>query len=158
MATCGDAGTVRYSSFAKESRTLMLTLFAIERAKPRDKLYKLSDGLGLFLHIQPNGRKQWRFRYRFNDLLRTEFTGRVALMTPNVWMLPPELRGRALYRMTRYNTFSHDSDHGEGVFVFAGYSFVWRMESFGGERSISLMMKRTSKKEAAFLSRLQYLV
>jgi integrase len=44
---------------------MVLTLFAIQKAKPRDKLYKLADGNGLFLLINPNGKKQWRFRYRF---------------------------------------------------------------------------------------------
>jgi hypothetical protein len=75
-----------------------------------------------------------------NDELRTQFKGGVVLMTPSVWQLPAELRGRALYRMTLYNKFSPDSDHSEGVFVFAGYSFVWRIATFAGERSITLMM------------------
>jgi integrase len=44
---------------------MLLTLFAIQKAKPRTKLYKLADGNGLFLHVNPNGKKQWRFRYRF---------------------------------------------------------------------------------------------
>ena len=44
---------------------MVLTLFAIQKAKPRDKLYKLADGNGLYLHINPNGKKQWRFRYSF---------------------------------------------------------------------------------------------
>lgn len=75
-----------------------------------------------------------------NDLLRTQFKGGVVLMTPAVWELPAELRGRALVRMTMYQKFSTDSDHSEGVFVFAGLSFVWRIETFAGERSISLML------------------
>ncbi len=44
---------------------MVLTLFAIQKARPRDKLYKLADGNGLYLHINPNGKKQWRFRYSF---------------------------------------------------------------------------------------------
>ena len=43
----------------------MLTQFAIQRASPRDKSYKLADGNGLFLLVQPNGKKHWRFRYFF---------------------------------------------------------------------------------------------
>lgn len=34
-------------------------------AKPKNKIYRLSDGNSLFLEIQPNGKKYWRLRYRF---------------------------------------------------------------------------------------------
>jgi integrase len=43
----------------------MLTQFAIQRAQPLDKPYKLTDGNGLFLLVKPNGKKHWRFRYKF---------------------------------------------------------------------------------------------
>ena len=33
---------------------------------PIDKNYKLSDGGGLSLVVNPNGSKWWHFRYRFN--------------------------------------------------------------------------------------------
>ena len=34
------------------------------KAKAEDKLIKLSDGDGLFLHVYPNGKKLWRMSYR----------------------------------------------------------------------------------------------
>lgn len=37
----------------------------IRAAKPRAKRYALKDGDGLFLEIPPEGKKRWRFRYRF---------------------------------------------------------------------------------------------
>lgn len=43
-----------------------LTQYQITNAKPRDKQYKLSDGEGLYLFVQPNGSKWWRFRYFFD--------------------------------------------------------------------------------------------
>ena len=43
----------------------MLTQFAIQKAAPADKSYKVFDGNGLFLLVKPNGKKLWRFRYRF---------------------------------------------------------------------------------------------
>jgi integrase len=43
-----------------------LTQFAIVNAAPKDKPYKLADGGGLHLLVQPNGSKLWRLRYRFN--------------------------------------------------------------------------------------------
>ncbi len=43
----------------------MLTKSKIDAAKPREKPYKLFDGRGLYIIINPNGRHWWRFKYRF---------------------------------------------------------------------------------------------
>ena len=43
----------------------MLTETAMKAAKLRDKPYKLSDGRGLVLLINPIGTRLWRFRFRF---------------------------------------------------------------------------------------------
>ncbi len=42
----------------------MLTDKAIRALKPLDKAYKASDGLGLYLLVQPTGSRLWRFKYR----------------------------------------------------------------------------------------------
>lgn len=42
----------------------MLTDQAIRSTRPRVKPYKLADGEGLTLLVNPNGSKLWRFRYR----------------------------------------------------------------------------------------------
>ena len=49
-------------------------------------------------------------------------------MTPAVYNLDPQLRGRALWAMAQYNTFADDSEHDWGVMIFAGYSFEWHIE------------------------------
>ncbi|WP_411034348.1 Arm DNA-binding domain-containing protein [Shinella sp. BYT-45] len=38
---------------------------AIRSIKPRDKQFKLTDGGGLFLLVNPNGSRLWRLAYRF---------------------------------------------------------------------------------------------
>ncbi len=43
----------------------MLTDAHIRGAKPREKSYKVADGFGLTLLVNPDGSKFWRFRYRF---------------------------------------------------------------------------------------------
>ena len=43
----------------------MLSDFAIRAAKRKDKAYKLSDGGGLHVLVQPGGTKLWRLKYRF---------------------------------------------------------------------------------------------
>ena len=42
-----------------------LTDTAIRKAVPRSKPFKLSDGGGLFLLVQPSGGKWWRYKYHF---------------------------------------------------------------------------------------------
>jgi hypothetical protein len=44
---------------------MALTATEVKQAKPREKAYKLSDGGGLFLLINPKGAKYWRYKYRF---------------------------------------------------------------------------------------------
>lgn len=44
---------------------------AVAAAQPRDKQYKISDGDGLSLIVQPNGKKLWWFRYRFASKEKT---------------------------------------------------------------------------------------
>jgi hypothetical protein len=46
---------------------MLLTAFAIQNAKPKAKPYKLADGGGLHLCIEPHGSKLWRFRYHFDS-------------------------------------------------------------------------------------------
>jgi integrase len=42
-----------------------LSDLAIRKAAPRERPYKLADGGGLYILIQPNSRKHWRLKYRF---------------------------------------------------------------------------------------------
>jgi len=44
--------------------TKPLTNTEVKQAKPKEKIYTLSDGGGLQLRIKPNGSKMWLFDYR----------------------------------------------------------------------------------------------
>lgn len=44
----------------------MLTEIGIRNTKPKSKPYKLSDGEGLYLLINPNNSRWWRFKFRIN--------------------------------------------------------------------------------------------
>lgn len=44
----------------------MLTDTSIKTAKPKEKAFKLTDDGGLFLLVNPNGSRWWRFRYRID--------------------------------------------------------------------------------------------
>ena len=43
---------------------MALSEFAARRAKPKEKAYKLFDGDGLYLLVNPTGSKLWRLKYR----------------------------------------------------------------------------------------------
>lgn len=45
---------------------MSLTDVKIKQAKPREKLYKISDERGLYLEVTPSGGKWWRFKYRID--------------------------------------------------------------------------------------------
>jgi integrase len=45
---------------------MALSDIKVKNAKPFEKPYKLSDEKGLYLLVNPNGAKYWRFKYRFD--------------------------------------------------------------------------------------------
>ena len=48
-----------------------LTDIQVRTAKPKDKAYKLADGGGMYLLVNPDGTKYWRLDYRLNDKRNT---------------------------------------------------------------------------------------
>ena len=40
-----------------------------------------------------------------------------------------------------------ESDHSEGLFIFAGWTLVWKIEEFANERAISLMLGHEAASE-----------
>jgi len=54
---------------------MALTDTTIKNAKPKNKPYRLTDGDGLYMLVQPNGKKWWRQDYRFAGKDRTLSVG-----------------------------------------------------------------------------------
>ena len=48
------------------TRFFMLNDTQIRKAKPKEKPYKLTDSNGLYIVINPNGSKLWRYRFRID--------------------------------------------------------------------------------------------
>lgn len=44
---------------------MKLTIRQIDTTKPKDKAFKLTDGGGLYLLVNPNNSRYWRLKYRF---------------------------------------------------------------------------------------------
>jgi integrase len=60
---------------------MALSEFAINKAKHRDKPYRIADGDGLNLLLQPNGSKSWQLRYRFNGKENVLSFGKYPIIT-----------------------------------------------------------------------------
>jgi hypothetical protein len=45
----------------------MLSDAACKNAKPKEKVYAITDSEGLYLEIHPNGSKYWRMKYRYGN-------------------------------------------------------------------------------------------
>ena len=84
-----------------------------------------------------------------NDELRRTFKGGRVEITPAVYRLDPQLRGRAIWAMARYNRFDDSSEHDWGVFIFAGYSFEWYIEYRAAKGTASPPTPPTPKKPSA---------
>jgi integrase len=50
---------------------MKLTDTKIRQSKPKDKPFKLADGGGLYLQVQPKGGKYWRLAYRYAEKQKT---------------------------------------------------------------------------------------
>src|SRR3546814_8536341 len=49
---------------------MALTDTAVRNAKPKSKPYKITEGQGLYLLVNPGGSKLWRVKYRLNGVER----------------------------------------------------------------------------------------
>ncbi len=50
---------------SRQSTTGKLAAVTVRQSKPKDKPYKLSDGGGMYLLVNPNGSRYWRLKYRY---------------------------------------------------------------------------------------------
>lgn len=57
-------GVSRRLARNSRSATMTLTNTEVQKAKAAEKPFKLSDGRGLYLLVQPTGSKLWRWKYR----------------------------------------------------------------------------------------------
>jgi len=54
----------------------MLTAIQIKALKPKEKAYKVADGKGLYLLVNPNGSMLWRVKFRFHGIEKKMALGR----------------------------------------------------------------------------------
>ena len=91
LGACGVVNTKR----PPEPKVVMgvamkLSDINIKRAKPSDSAYKIFDGGGLYLQVEPTGGKLWRYKYRFEGKERKVHFGKY----PDVSLLEARRRHR----------------------------------------------------------------
>jgi hypothetical protein len=77
-----------------------------------------------------------------NDLLRTEMKGGRIEVRHGPYDIEDRIIGRMLCVLARYNRFEPDSLHDEGLFIFAGFAFSWKIEIENGERVLTVWVQR----------------
>jgi len=60
---------------------MALTELAIKNFKPKDKIYRVSDGGGLALEVSPAGGKLWRWRYSYHGKEQMLALGKYPILT-----------------------------------------------------------------------------
>lgn len=70
-----------------------LTPTRINNAKPKSKVYKLSDAGGLFIEISLLGLKSWRYQYRLAGKRNTVTIGKGKLSDVFILIWPSRKRG-----------------------------------------------------------------
>ena len=78
----------------------MLTDIALRKAKPAAKPLKLSDGLGMYLLLKPDGSRYWRMDYRFDGKRKTLALG----VYPEVSLSNPRQRREDARRLLAAGT------------------------------------------------------
>lgn len=66
----------------------------IRTAKPKDKLYRLTDANGLCLEVTPSGSKLWRYRYRYR--YRYRFNGNAKMLALGAYPVVTLLKARQM--------------------------------------------------------------
>ena len=69
-----------------------------------------------------------------NDNLRRHFRGGRVEVCHGPYDLDDRTMGRMLCAIAKYDNFSSDSVHDEGVMLFAGFSVLFKIEIVDGER------------------------
>jgi hypothetical protein len=69
-----------------------------------------------------------------NDRLRTAFSGGCVEVCHGPYEIDDRTLGRMLCAIAKYNKFSSNSLHDEGLMIFAGFSVAWNIQLVDGQR------------------------
>jgi hypothetical protein len=76
----------------------------------------------------PHDRAMSREIIKRNDEARIALKGVTVLMSPSLMEIEPFIRGRLIHRISIFDSFHPESDHSEGVLIFAGFSVYWYID------------------------------
>jgi hypothetical protein len=63
-----------------------------------------------------------------NDAFRKSLKGGTVLFSREAYDLPPQIRGRLLWAIGKYDKFDPNGYHDAGVLIFADYAVEWSIE------------------------------
>lgn len=109
---------------------MALTDLKIRTAKPKEKPYKISDALGLYLHVFPNGSKYWRMRYRFDGKEKLLSFGVYPEVTLSKARLKREEARSLLSEGIDPNASKEDTDDkGKPIIKFRDVAYDWHISN-----------------------------
>jgi hypothetical protein len=85
---------------------------------------------------------------QLNDELRTGFKGGRIEVHHGPYELEDRIVGRMLCVLARYNRFEPESLHDEGLFIFCGFSFAFRIDVENDERVLRVWVERDALQTA----------
>ncbi|HUX64299.1 tyrosine-type recombinase/integrase [Sulfuricella sp.] len=122
---------------------MALTAIEVKAAKPTDKPFKLSDGGGLYLLVQPNGAKYWRLDYRFSGKRKTLAVG----VYPDVSLLDARERRDEARKLlaadidpSANKKAKRAAKQGQAANSFEVVALEW-LEKFGAKKAASTIEK-----------------
>jgi len=78
FTTCAQNSYAKIQTYGV---AMKLNNIKIKNAKPKDKMYRISDGDNLYLEINTNGNKYWRMTYRYNNKRRQTALGKYPVIS-----------------------------------------------------------------------------
>ena len=140
---------------------MKLSDMAIKKAKPEAKPYKMTDGAGLYLLVEPKGSKYWRMFYRFAGKQKTLAIG----VYPDVSLADARVRCHEARKLLANNvdpsaakqaqkeaTFTQTDNNFE---VIAREWFTRFASGYVGRNDIGTERKRLSDRQASSRTRLE---
>jgi integrase len=82
---------------------MALTDTKIKQAQPLEKMYRLYDKDGLYLQVQPNGSKYWRWKYRFGGKEKVLALGVYSSSGKHLSLKEARIKRQSAYDLLRQN-------------------------------------------------------
>lgn len=128
---------------------MKLTNIQCQNAKPKKKAYKMADGEGLYLLIQPNGSKYWRQKYRIHGKEKLLALG----VYPDVSLADARIKRDKARKLVAsgVDPMTHKRETKRQAAVIASTTFESVALEWHGKKSEGGWKERTGEKNLSYL-------